>query len=634
MSTSPSFKNLLSPGRIGTMTVRNKMVMPPMATGLHTEDGFPTERTLGHYAARSEGGMGLIIIEATCIDSPAGRGFRRQLTIDDDKFNSAFSELAEVIHRFGAKTAVQLHHVGCSGTSRITGSQIVGPSDVAFPNGETPRPLEIGEIKRLVERFAQGAKRAEQAGFDGVEIHAAHGYLHSEFLSSFFNRREDAYGGNTENRARFLLETIAAIRSEVGRDFPVWLRIGADVVMEYARLIDEAGVDAIHVSIPAPGPVNRAIPPMGEAAGALIPMAAQVKKVMSVPVIVTSRIYPETAEEAIASGKTDFCSFGRQVLTDPQFANKLASGDLDDIKPCLRCNICLSRISAPEGVTCTVNPALGRDRERAITTAATSKKVTVIGGGPAGMEAARVAALRGHKVTLYEKAANLGGQLLLAEVPPHKQTVNDFLGYLERQMKKLGVDVRLNAAGDAQSIEKDLPDAVVVALGASPFLPDIAGIDGKNVVLAWDVLAGKVEVGEKVAIIGGELVGCEVADMLADAGKQVTLTTLEEKLLTLGNYPQRGALLYGLREEHKATIFTGVQYEEITSEGIVLVDSEGKEQAIPADTVVVAAGTRSNEALVEELKKKVPEVHAVGDCIEPRSLLEAVREGYVAALSI
>lgn len=632
---SPNFSKLLEPGRIGTMTVRNRMVQPPMATGFHTPEGFPTERTLDHYAARAEGGMGLIIIEATCVDSPEGRGFRRQLVIDDDKFIPAFSELAAAIHQFGAKTAVQLHHVGGAGTSRITGRQIVAPSAVAYPGGETPRPLEVDEIERLEGCFAQGARRAKEAGFDGVEIHSAHGYLLSQLLSTFSNRRDDAYGGSTENRVRFLLEVIAAIRREVGREFPVWLRIGGDVVLEYARLIEKAGVDAIHVSIPAPGPANPAVPPMGEAAGALIPTAEAVKKIVSVPVIVTSRIYPDVADEAIGSGKMDFVSFGRQSLVDPQFANKLASGKLEDVRPCLRCNVCLNSLPrSRDGIVCTVNPALGHDREYAITKAATSKKVIVVGGGPAGMEAARVAALRGHKLTLYEKTGRLGGQLLLAQVPPHKQTIADFMCYLERQMKAQGVGVYLNTAGSADVIEKDRPDAVIVAAGASPFRPAIPGAEGENVVLAWDVLTGKAEVGQRVVIVGGELTGCEVANMLADAGKQVTVTTLEDSLMAFGAYPQRGALLYGLCNEHKVTVLSGVEYKKITSSGIVLVDRDGKEQTLEADTVVIAAGTRPNDGLADELKKVVAEVYVVGDCVETRTIIEAMREGYLAGLSV
>jgi 2,4-dienoyl-CoA reductase-like NADH-dependent reductase (Old Yellow Enzyme family)/thioredoxin reductase len=634
MCPNLEFDKLLEPGNIGTMTVRNRMVMPPMATGFHDTEGFPTERTRDHYVARADGGMGLVIIEATTIDSAEGRGFRRQLVIDDDKYIPALSELAGKIHQFGAKTAIQLHHVGPSGSSRITGRQIVAPSAVGYPGAETPRALEVGEIERLVGCFAQAARRAKEAGFDGVEIHGAHGYLLSAFLSTFSNRRDDRYGGTTENRGRFIVAVISAIRREVGGGFPVWLRIGGDVVLEHASAIEKAGVDAIHVSVPAPGPLNPAIPPMGEAAGSLIPVAEAVKKIVSVPVIVAHRIYPAMAEEAISSRKTDFVAFGRPVLADPQFANKIASGNLEDIKPCIRCNVCLYSIVRSEGTHCTVNPALGREREHAIVKAARSKKVTVIGGGPAGMEAARVAALRGHKVTLCEKASELGGQLLLAHVPPNKQTIADLVRYLERQMNVQGVEVHLKTEGTAEVVEKDVPEAVVVALGASPFLPDIPGINGENVVLAWDVLAGKAKVGQRVVIVGGELVGCEIAEMLANAGKQVTVTTLEYGLIAFGVHPQRGALVYSLCNQHKVPVLTVAEYRKITSDSVVLVDKQGKEQTLEADSVVIAAGTRSNNGLVDELKKVLPEVYAAGDCVETRSMLEAMREGYLAGLSI
>jgi 2,4-dienoyl-CoA reductase-like NADH-dependent reductase (Old Yellow Enzyme family)/thioredoxin reductase len=634
MSPNLDFSRLLEPGNIGAMTVRNRMVMPPMATGFHSPEGYPTERTRDHYVARADGGMGLVIIEATTVDSPEGRGFRRQLVIDDDKYIPALSELAGAIHQFGAKTAVQLHHVGPSGTSRVTGRQIVAPSPVAYPGGETPRALEVGEIERLVGCFARAARRAKEAGFDGVEIHGAHGYLLSAFLSTFTNRRDDRYGGSTENRVRFVVEVISAIRQEVGGDYPVWLRIGGDVVLEYARMIEKAGVDAIHISVPAPGPANPAIPPMGEAPGRLIPVAEAVKKIASVPVIVANRIYPAMAEEAISGGKADFVAFGRQVLTDPQFANKIASGNLDDIKPCIRCNICLNSIARSDGIHCTVNPAVGAEREGAVVKAPTSKKISVIGGGPAGMEAARVASLRGHKVTLYEKASELGGQLLLAQVPPNKQTITDLIRYLETQMRVQGVEVHLKTEGTAEVVAKDSPDAVVVALGASPFLPDIPGINGENVVLAWDVLRGKAKVGHKVVVIGGELVGCEVAEMLAAAGKQVTVTTLEDGLLAFGAHPQRGALVYSLCDKHKVPVLSVAEYKEITSRSVLLVDKKGREQTLEADTVVIAAGTHANNGLIDDLRKTIPETYSAGDCVETRSILEAMREGYLAGLSI
>jgi len=635
MSSTLQFVKLLEPGKIGQMAVRNRMVMPPMATRLHSEEGYVNQRTKDYYEARSKGGIGLIIVEATTIDSPEGKGFNNQLIIDDDKFIPGMRELTEVIHRHGAKTALQLHHIGPQGNSTITKHQPVAPSPIATRGGEMARPLTEADIARLVTCYALAAGRAKKAGFDGVEVHSAHGYLLAAFLHPAINFRQDRYGGSTENRARFLIEILKAIRQEVGREYPLWCRINSEVIIEYSRIIEEAGVNALHISAPT-SRGDPAIPPAGERPGPLLSVAEALKMVVSVPIIVSHRIEPiQLAESALRDGKADFIAFGRAVLADPELPNKVASGRLEDVKPCLRCNACFQGMATrPEGIHCSVNPALSREREYNITKAPRSKKVIIIGGGPAGMEAARVASMRGHRVKLYEKDKKLGGQLLLAQLPRYKQTIGDLVHYLSGQMDKQGVELHRATEVTDDLITKEAPDAVVLATGASPFIPDIPGIKRDNVVLAGDVLTGSVKVGDRVVIIGGELVGCEVGDLLAYAGKEVTLTTLESDLLTFDvSAVTRESLLYRLHSMG-VVILTGVQYKKITGDSVILVDKEGKEQAIKADTIVLAAGTRPNSELALLLKKRVSEVYSVGDCVTPRKILDAMNEGYRAGLSL
>ncbi len=644
MSPSQQFSRLLEPGKIGQMTLKNRIVMPPMGTNFASEGGYVTQRIKDYYEARAKSGIGMSIVEVSCVDAPEGISISRQLVIDDDKFIPGMKELAETIQRHGVKAVLQLHHAGRLARAEVTGRQPVAPSPIPSLDGEMPRQLTEGETARLVTCFAQAAVRAKKAGFDGLEIHGAHGYLVHQFLSPASNQRRDRYGGSLENRARFLIEILKSIRAEVGRGYPLWCRLSCTEIgiengitieeaIQVARMAEKVGADAIHVSAYLAGP--RRYPPMAQRPGTFLPLAESVKKAVSIPIIAVSGIDPLLGETALQEGKADFIAFGRALLADPEAISKAIANRQDDVKPCIHCANCNDSIRlSSEDVNCTVNPELGREREYSLTRAPRSKKVLVIGGGPAGMEAARVAASRGHKVKLYDKGQDLGGQLLLAQIPPHKQTIGKLTGYLSKQMDRQGVEVHLATEATADLIVKEAPDAVILATGGSPVIPDIRGVEKANVVLATDVLAGKAKVGNRVAIIGGELVGCEVANFLAEAGKRVTLMRRGAELALNVNPSMREPLLYRLANKKEVTTLTGVQYREITRDGVVIIDREGTKRTIEADTIVLAAGATPNTELLSILRETLPEVYPVGDCVKPRNILESMREAYQAALSL
>lgn len=638
MNESVRLERLFQPLSIGEMRLRNRIVMPPMVTNFGSNDGHVTEQTIGYYEERAKGGVGLIIVEATCVDSPIGKLSHYQLVIDDDSFIPGLSDLAHAIQKHGAKAAVQLHHAGSSTSSEITGLQPVGPSAVPFPDRELPRELTLEEISEIIQRFARAAQRAKKAGFDGVEIHSAHGYLISQFLSSAFNKRQDSYGGSLTNRARLLLEIIAAIKGVVGQSYPVWCRVSGreygiqegitlEETQSVARMVEEAGAAAIHVSVFAPGPDPRNLPPAAQPPGVLVRFAEAVKSVVSIPVIAVGRIDPTLGQRILAEGRADLIAIGRGLIADPYLPQKAAAGGLEDIAPCIACGTCLAGISSEKaGLSCRVNPAVGKEREYALEPAAEPKKVVVIGGGPAGMEAARVAALRGHQVVLFEKAERLGGQLIVAAVPPYKSEIANLTNYLATQVDKAGVKLELGKEATTAEVEMIAPDAVILATGVTPSIPEIPGLGRKNVVMAEDVLAGKANVGNRVIVIGGELVGCETAEFLADAGKTVTITRRGPSMAA-AVAPMIGQPLVGRLNAKGVTMLTGVKYEEVKDEGLVITTRDGEKRTIPADTIVLAAGSEPNTELLQELRDSVPEIYKAGDCVQPRGILEALADG-------
>ncbi len=636
------FTKLFEPGRIGSLELKNRLVMPPMGTNYALKDGSVTQRQIDYYEERSKGGVGLVIVEISCVDSPVGKAAVRQICIDDDRFIPDLSKLAESIKRHGAKAAIQIHHAGRQTSSKLTGHQPVAPSPVPIPGGEQPRELTLSEIASLVTRFAEAAERAKKAGFDGVEIHGAHGYLVSQFLSPLSNHRRDAYGGSLENRARFLLEVIEAIRERVGSDYPVWCRLSAmeigvegGITLEetqvVAQLAEKAGVDAIHVSAHQVTPARR--PPMAQPPCLFVPLAEGIKKVVSVPVIAVGRISPELGEGVLRDGKADFISIGKALLADPHLPQKVARSRMEDITPCICCLTCLDSVGwRREGVCCVVNPTLGREREYELKPAESPKKVVVVGGGPGGMEAARVAALRGHKVVLFDEGEELGGQLILASKPPFKDTIETFRQYLVGQVAKLDIEMRLRERFTLDLLDELKPDVVILATGVKPFIPQIPGIQSKKVIQAGEVLVG-AKTGERVVVIGGELVGCETALYLMEQGKKVTIMRRGPEFATKVHQFIRGPLL-GRLQFKGVSMLTGVEYEEITEAGVVIRTGTGERKIVEADTIVLAAGAVPDTELLDALKGKAARVVSVGDCVEPRGIREAMEEGYKAGLML
>lgn len=635
----PVLEALFEPARIGAMTVKNRIVMPPMATGFATDDGLVSQRHLDYYAARAKGGAGLIIVEFACVDYPVGK-VGRQLCIDHDRCLPGLRRLADAIKNNGARAAIQIHHAGREARTKFTGLQPVAPSPIpAYRGADMPRELTIDEIAGIVGRYAEAAERAKKAGFDAVEVHSASGYLAAEFLSADANHRTDRYGGAIEDRARFLLEIISTIRARVGRDYLMWCRLNSrefgipngttpEESRLVARMAERASVDAIHMSAWGRGLESDA--PMKPDPGYLLPYAEAMRRAVKVPVIAVGRLDAVTADAAVREGKADFVAVGRGLITDPDLPAKAASGRLEDIVPCISCLRCAEEVVyGGRSLLCSVNPTAGIEPECAIRPASRKRRVMVVGGGPAGMEAARVAALRGHDVSLYEKEDRLGGQLVPAVTPPTKDRLKPFLEYLTGQVTKAGVKLHTGKNVTAATIDALEPDVAVLASGVEPVIPEIPGLDRARVAPAEDVLLGKANVSGKALVIGGELVGCEVADVLSEQGVEVTVTRRGSRMAASMMPIMRRQLLDRLASKG-VRLITGVNYERANREGVIITDSEGRRQTIPADVVVLAAGSTPNARLKEAFKERGIEVHLAGDCVRPSSIMEAMRDGFMA----
>jgi 2,4-dienoyl-CoA reductase (NADPH2) len=638
------FANLFKAGRIGKLEIKNRIVMSAVHLN-YAKDGFVTDRLLNFYVERAKGGVGLIIVGG-CAVHPLGMASRNMIAIYDDRYVDGLKRLAKSLKDYDVKVGVQLFHAGRYASSSVIGDKPVAPSPIPSRlTGETPRELNVDEIKMLKECFSEAARRAVDAEFDLVEISAAGGYLIAEFLSPLTNKRSDEYGGSLENRMRFLLEIIECIREKVGRDFPLVCRItvdefipGGNTVEEakiIAKRLEEVGVDAIdtlegwHES---PRPLITYHVPRG----GWMDLSYEVKKVVGIPVIAGTRINtPDLAEKVLREGKADFIRLCRPLIADPEFPIKAREGRVEDIRPCIACNQgCLDRIFLDKDVTCLINPAVGREGEVKIAPTDQPKKVLVIGGGPAGMEAALIARLKGHEVILVEASERLGGQINIASKAPDHEEFKSLVDYFDAQLKRAGVEVKLNTEANVELVEQYNPDVIIVATGAEPIIPSIDGVNRENVYLAWDVLAERVYVeGDEVAVIGGGGVGVWVSRFLVERGKRVTIIEMLERLAQDVGVTTRWVELMLLRK-HGVRILTRAKALRIV-EGGLYIEKDGREEFVRAESVILAVGSKPNRALAEKLKEKFGEkVYMVGDCVKPRKALDAIHEAFNLVLEV
>lgn len=625
------FRRLFEPFNLAGMQLKNHIVMPAMSPDLSTDDGRITQTFLGYWEARARGGPGLMIAGYGAIEYPRGVTGLLKLGIDDDKYIPGLTDVASISHKYGARVAMQLNHAGAYAQKSEIGVQPVGPSAVIVRT-DVPHELTVDEIHQLVRRFAEGAQRALTAGYDAIEIHAATGYLIDEFLSPAYNKRTDEYGGDLNHRAKFLLDILAAIRAVAPKGFPIWVRINGteygvkggitvELACELAQILEKDGVPALNITYYDKVPP---FPVQAEPAGSQLHLGEAMKKAVKIPIMLTGRMTPEVGEKALADGKADLVIIGKQLFADPELPNKVLSGKLDDIRPCTSCWGCGGRRNKP--VVCVVNPDLGREREYRISPAMKKKKVMIIGGGPAGMQAAIVAAQRGHKVTLYEKAGRLGGNLERFAALPNMDNVRPVGPYFARQVNKAGVKVELGKEVTLDLVKRAKPDAIVLAAGTVTTVPDLPGMKSSKVITVPDVIDGKAAVGQKVVIVGGDMAGCETAELLAAKGKKVTVVEESGQLaLKLAPYVRQRDPLVNRLVAAGVEMVTSARCLQVTDKGLEVEVKDGR-KTIEADTIVLAL-FRSNQQLLQDLKTAVPEVHLAGDCAEPRDLMAAIHEG-------
>lgn len=622
---------LFEEGEIGSMSLKNRIVMAPMVTNSGTWEGHVSDEMIAYYIARAKGGAGLIIVQATAIVPESKGTSSKWLNVFDDKYIPGLKRLSEAVKAHGARIAIQLWHGGVSLPLMGHPDLGVGPSDVTFM-GFPIRGLSLEEMDYIMEGYAEGARRAKDAGFDAAEIHGGNMYLIADFLSPFTNKRTDEYGGSPENRARFACEIIARARGRVGPDYPLLLRMaGRDYLeggltiedaLKQAPLYVKAGIDCLHVRDGLGGsPLN--VP------GILIPLAEAVKKVVDVPVIAVQRIDPLLGEKVLEENKADFIAMGRGFLTDPEFPQKAEKGRLEDIRPCVACGQCANSIRAKDTfITCTVNAATGREKQFTLSPAREKKRVMIVGAGLAGLEAARITALRGHEVTVYEKFSEAGGQWNIAALQPGKEAFTLFREYLITALGKLGVAIQYNSEVNPQLVKDTAPDVLILATGAIPAKLDVPGIDGKNVVQGNDVITGKSTVGSSAVVVGANYLGMELAADLAKQGKKVVLVEALDKMGPGVAPPQRVKLLNEL-ESLKVEMVASAPVTEITTNGVQV-----NTKAYQGETVVLAVGAKPLNDLADELKGLAPEFYAIGDCVRPRQAVDAVHEGANLALKI
>jgi 2,4-dienoyl-CoA reductase-like NADH-dependent reductase (Old Yellow Enzyme family)/thioredoxin reductase len=683
------YRALFNPGRIGQMELKNRLVMAPMGTYLANRDGTVIERLKKYYEERARGGVALIIVEIAGIDHPRGRAMTRQIAISDDKFIPGLSDLAAAIHSHGAKMGIQLHHGGRIASPLLSGgNEAVAPSPAPLIPAQlgSARELTINEIANLVRCYAMAAGRAKKAGIDGVEIHAGHGYLISQFLSPSINQRRDQYGGTLENRARFFMEVVAAVRTQVGKEYPVWCRLDGQEfsipdglprqdALRIAKMAAGAGLDAIHVSgYGGSEGVHFTEGPLVNQPGFLLPLAREIKKAVDIPIIAVGRLSPEMADKTIKNQGADFIALGRPLIADPELPGKLAAGKPENLRPCIYCYNCVHQIFVRNNLNCSVNAMTGKESEINLQPAEKIKKVMVIGSGPAGMEAARVAALRGHQVSLYEQERVLGGSLAFAGLVRREN--GDLIKYLSTQMRLLKVQVNLGTKVTPDMVRVLKPEVLILATGSVRKRPDIPGIDLRKVLDGDDLramLTGREDqtplnkmgvkdrlilsmsrlisgvrdnpslirrlsriwmpLGQRVIIIGGGLVGCELAEFLAERRRQVIILERGEQAAAEMALPMKWIVLDKL-DRLKVRILPCVNILSINDWGVSIRRENGSTEMIAADNIIVAEGIEPDHGVQAVFQGLAPEIFSAGDCVKVSLIKDSIAEAFKIASMI
>ena len=638
---------LLEPIKIGHFELRNRIVMPAMDTNFGDKKGNVTEDMIKYYQERAKGGVGLIIVEGAYFDRRGGQSEKMLCNASDDRIEG-FRKLTEAIKKNGSRVLLQLYHAGSQSSSFITGMTPVSASDVPCRlTGEKPIPLTIEDIQKLTESYAEAAERAKKAGFDGIEVHAGHGYLLNQFLSQANNKRTDKYGRSLENRMRLLVELLVAVKKRCGKDFLICYRLNGDdyienglkveETIEVAKTLEEKGVDIIHITA---GVFDSegfpTVPYMNYPKATFSDFAAQVKKALKkTPVITVGRINtPEIAEQILQEGKADLVAIGRGLIGDPYFPKKIQSGEQEAIRKCICCNTCINQILTNKPVACALNANLFGSEDEIIE-AEVKKKVLIIGAGPGGLEAARIATLRGHKVLLVEKDDKIGGALHLAKAAPMKKDITNAIAYYDYNLRKLGVVVRLNTEYSKKIIEAFQPDVVILATGTIPIIPPIKGLEKGHYYTFDEILKGKIPARNRVAIIGGGMVGLEVAEYLSHQNKAITIV---EMLSRIGmNVYQMVAkeVVPLITKDKNITIYVDTKVEAIQDNKIIGIQKNNPEPiSIEFDELIIATGSKPNDQMEEEIKTLIPNTFKIGDCKKTRKIIEAVKEGYEIGMEI
>ena len=642
-----NFPNMFSPINIGTVTVPNRFVVPPMGNNFANTDGSMSERSAAYYEARAKGGFGLITIESTVVYKQAKGGPRKPCLFSDEVVPS-FKRVADACHAYGAKVSIQLQHAGPEGNSKLTGYPLKAASAIAPSAGrEIPEAMPTEEVYRLIECYGDAARRAQLAGIDMVEVHCAHGYLVSTFISARTNKRTDEFGGCFENRMRLPRLIIENIRKKTGGNMPILCRINArdegdggvdvhDAAAIAAYLEQVCGVDAIHVTRSIHIHDEFMWAPNITHGGFNAELGAEIKRAVSVPVILVGRFTePQYAELLVKQGRADLIAFGRQSIADPELPNKARNGQLEKLTPCTACLLgCVPNMLQGRPITCAMNPCVGREAE--LKPAEVRKNVVVIGGGPGGMYAARLCALRGHSVTLLEKDAELGGHFLVASYPPGKGEISGAIRSFIVNCREAGVDIRTGTKATPELVASLKPDAIIIATGSVPLRLPIPGLDSCGCSTAEDVLTGKADTGKRVLVVGGGMVGCECVEFLTEREHIVDMVEMKP-VIGEDIVPEARKYIMANLDKHKVTQRVNARVKQFYADGVDFTDTvTGEDAAMRGyDSVVLAMGYRSNNTLEEQLKDLAPQVIVIGEARQaPGNSMEATGDALNAALAI